>query len=317
MNKEMIGVILAAGKGSRMYPFSETRPKSLLPILNRPLLVHQLEQMARLGIKKVIVVIGYYGFEIVRAIGDGHQLGLEIEYVDQDRTLGIAHALGCLEAKIDRPFLLFLGDIFFNVRDLDALVAPVRDGSAQAVLAAKREPDPEAIRRNFAIYQRPDGSVERVMEKPRLASTTLKGCGLYAFDLHVFDAVRRTPRTAARDEYEITDSIQILIRDGLRVEVMDGVEEDINLTFPEDLYRANLLELKRLGKERFVGKNFSGPRETEIRRAVIGDDVTVPAGAEIEDAVIFSGVKISDQTSLKRLIITPSQQVSLDSGPRR
>ena len=53
------GVILAAGQGSRMHPFSERRPKPLLPILNRPLLAHQLDQMAQIGIKQVIIVIGY------------------------------------------------------------------------------------------------------------------------------------------------------------------------------------------------------------------------------------------------------------------
>ena len=53
-----------------------------------------------------------------------------------------------------------------------------------------------------------------MIEKPRYVDSQLKGCGLYVFDPHIFDAIRRTPRTAMRDEYEITDSIQILINDG-------------------------------------------------------------------------------------------------------
>jgi GDP-4-dehydro-6-deoxy-D-mannose reductase len=68
----------------------------------------------------------------------------------------------------------------------------------------------------------------------------LKGCGIYAFDLPIFDAIRRTPRTAQRDEYEITSSIQILIDDGYPVYPAEIVSTDINLTIASDLLRANV-----------------------------------------------------------------------------
>jgi dTDP-glucose pyrophosphorylase len=317
MSKDMIGVILAAGKGSRMYPFSERLPKSLLPIFNRPLLAHQLEQMAGIGIRRVIIVIGYYGFEIANAIGDGSRWGLEIKYVDQEKTLGIAHALGCLESRIDSPFLLFLGDIFFHAPGLAGLIEPVAAGRASGVLAAKREADPEAIKRNFAIIPGPDGAVARVIEKPRYVKTDLKGCGLYAFDLHIFDAVRRTPRTAARDEYEITDSIQLLIQDGFRVEVLDVIEDDINLTYPEDLLEANLRELARRGGRGLIGANFSGPPPERIERSFIGDNVSLPAEVQVRDSIIFSNVTLKEPRVLNRVIVTPDRIVALDPGPLR
>lgn len=317
VDKEMIGVILAAGKGSRMYPFSERLPKSLLPVVNRPLLGHQLEHMAAAGIRKVIIVIGYYGFEIVRKIGDGSEWGLRIEYVDQEETLGIAHALSRLENLIDRPFLLFLGDVFFHAKGLKDMLTPIIEGRAQGVLAAKRETDPQALRRNFAIILGPEGNARRVIEKPRFAGTDLKGCGLYAFDLHVFDAVRRTPRTAARNEYEITDSIQLMIQDGNRVEVMDRIEADLNLTYPEDLLTANRIEMKRLGIERMVGENFSGPPEKNIERSVIGNGVTLPKSIHVRDSIIFSGVRIEEPLDLDHVIITPDQHLSLDTRSHR
>lgn len=302
---------MAAGKGSRMYPFSERLPKPLLPVLGRPLLAHQLDRMAEVGIEKAIIMIGYYGFEIVREIGDGEKWGIEIEYVDQETTLGIAHAVGCLESRIDSPFLLFLGDIYFEMPDLDRMIETVASGSAQAVLAAKREPDPEPIRRNFAIFTEKGGRVSRVVEKPRHAGTDLKGCGVYMFDLPVFDAVRRTPRTAARDEYEITDSIQLLIQDGFRVEVMDTVEYDINLTFPGDILAVNGRALEKLGQERMVGKDFSGPPESSIRRSVIGDRVTLPANVTVTDSVIFNDVTIEESGDLRNVVATPERIVSV------
>jgi len=300
-----------------MYPFSERLPKPLMPILGRPLLARQLERMAEVGIKKVIIVIGYYGFEIVRRIEDGAEWGMEIEYVHQEEALGIAHALGRLEAKINAPFLLFLGDVYFQAPDLAAMAPPVLEGRAGAVLAAKRESDPAAIRRNFAIIKEDDDRVSRVIEKPRHAATNLKGCGMYMFDLPIFDAVRRTPRTAARDEYEITDSIQLLIQDGFRVEVMDTVEYDVNLTFPEDLLSANQRALAERGLQRWVGENFSGPPPSQIKGSSIGERVLLPPSISVTDSVIFDDVKIEQAHDLNRMIITPDQKLSIGAELKR
>ena len=92
--------------------------------------------------------------------------------------------------------------------------------------AVKREPDLQAIKRNFIVMTEPDGKVTRVIEKPRHPRTDLKGCGIYLFDPAFFDAVRRTPRTAMRNEYEITDSIQIFIDDGYRVVGINLYDDD-------------------------------------------------------------------------------------------
>ena len=113
------------------------------------------------------------------------------------------------------PFLLMLGDIYFHLKSpLRPLIDQVLDGRTNANLVSMYEPDPAMVRRNFVIQADELGRVQRVIEKPRYVDSQLKGCGLYVFDQHIFDAIRRTPRTAMRDEYEITDSIQILINDG-------------------------------------------------------------------------------------------------------
>ena len=108
-------------------------------------------------------------------------------------------------------------------------------GEVNANLVSMYEPDPEMVRRNFVIQADEQGRVHAVIEKPRYVDSQLKGCGLYVFDPHIFDAIRRTPRTAMRDEYEITDSIQILINDGYITHHHPIVERDLNLTKPADL----------------------------------------------------------------------------------
>ena len=73
LDGRMVGVILAAGKGARMYPFSERSPKPILPILNRPLLAHQIEVMRDTGISDIHIVVGHLGYQVASAFGDGAQ----------------------------------------------------------------------------------------------------------------------------------------------------------------------------------------------------------------------------------------------------
>lgn len=289
----LVGVILAAGKGTRIYPFSETLPKPILPVCNQPLLACQLEFLRDHGATEVLIVIGHLGYTIVDALGDGRRWGVSIRYVEQRETLGLAHAVGKLERFISSPFMLLLGDIYLTTSDLRPMIDRVLSGDINGCLASKIEPDPEMIRRNFAIIYEPDGRVRRVIEKPRYVRSTIKGCGLYVFDQHIFDAIRRTPRTAMRDEYEITDSIQIMIDDGHRVYHSPVVEDDMNITFPEDLLHVNLMELRKRGLD-----------------GLVDPDVTVPAGADLAGSVIGAGVTFAHPLRLTNSLVFPGSRLS-------
>jgi len=310
----LLGVILAGGKGSRMYPFSDHFPKCLLPICNKPLIEYHIEMMKGIGIEEIIVVIGHYGFDVVRVIGTGERYGVIINYVDQGETLGIAHALGKLEQFIDRPFLLFLGDIFFITESLSPIVEEFERSPINAVLATKVEPRLDAIMRNFTVIKDAEGFVRRVIEKPRHPLNNLKGCGLYLFDLHVFDAIRRTPRTAMRDEYEITDSIQILIDDDFKIRALDVIQEDLNLTYPEDILYCNLRELKRRNETKLIGRDPHIKNHHLIQNAVVGDNVSITKEITIRNSVIFSNAMIDSPQNVDCTIITPDQAIYCDSS---
>jgi dTDP-glucose pyrophosphorylase len=302
---KLIGVILAAGRGARMQPFSSQYPKPILPICNKPLLVYQIESMRAIGIEEIIIVVGHKGFEITRVLGSGEKYGVNIQYVEQESTLGIAHAMGKLERLVDAPFLLFLGDIFFFTSDLRVMADKMFNGNARCVLAVKVEEDSEAIKRNFAIVLNEDRTVKRVIEKPRYTENKLKGCGLYLFDLPIFDAIRRTPRTAMRDEYEITDSIQLLIDDDYPVEVAEVVEWDVNLTNPGDLLKVNLFYLDRLGKDTLIGDDVKIHPEATLEKSIVGDGVVVKNPISISNCVIFNGTEVNSDTSSDGFIFTP------------
>jgi dTDP-glucose pyrophosphorylase len=312
---DLMGVILAAGKGTRMRPFSEHWPKPILPVLDQPLMAFQLGMMAGLGIRRVVVVIGHLGHEVVRALGDGSRWGVEIKYVEQEEMLGIAHAVSRLEQHVDRPFFLFLGDIFFATENLGSMVQRFTDGRGiGGVLACKREPDREAIKRNFVVLTGPDGYVQRVVEKPRHPRTDLKGCGIYLFDLSFFDAVRRTPRTAMRNEYEITDSIQIFLDDGYLVEAAEVVKADMNVSYPADLLQLNLLLLRDTGAPNHVAPLARVGTGALLDRCVVMAGAEIAADAALTDCLVFPGAKVASGKVARRTIFTPDAEIRCEVG---
>ncbi len=313
MTQKLLGVILAAGKGSRIQPLNLYLPKPLLPVCNKPIIQYQLEDMRHIGVRDVIIVVGHLKEEIISYFGDGSSLGLRIRYVEQQETLGIAHAVAQLE---NSPFILFLGDIFLVPKDLHSMERMFWERRAGAVLAIKREKNPEYVRRNFAVILHASGTVTRVIEKPRYVTSDLKGCGVYIFDLAIFDAIRRTPRTAQRDEYEITNSIQILIDDGFPVYPAEVIDWDMNITFACDLLDCNCNQLRRLGKPYLIGQNTTIHPGAILEGSVLGDNVMVEHPIKIKDSLILSGSPITSTQDLNRVLVTPELSIECTDGER-
>ncbi len=305
-----MGVVLAAGKGTRMRPFSEHWPKPILPVLGKPLIAYQLEMMHALGIRRVVVVIGHLGHEVVKALGDGSAFGVSIQYVEQEEMLGIAHAVSRLEPHVDRPVFLVLGDNFFVTENLAVMAQRFLDGRGiGGVLACKREPNHDAIKRNFVVLNGPDGFVARVIEKPRHPRTDLKGCGIYLFDQAFFDAVRRTPRTAMRNEYEITDSIQIFLDDGYKVEAAEVVKADMNVSYPADLLDLNLMLLQQSGRPVWTAPDVRLGRGTELDRCIVMSGAEVGDGASLAECLLFPGARVPAGRTRSRSIFTEHAEI--------
>ncbi|MDG1500164.1 MAG: sugar phosphate nucleotidyltransferase [Planctomycetota bacterium] len=303
------GVILAAGKGTRIRPFSDHYPKPLLPVFDRPLLLWQVEAMRELGITDILIVIGHLGHRVVQSLGDGSEWGVQIRYVEQEKTLGIAHAVGQLEPHLDHPFLLFLGDIFFETKALGSMLDAFNRDGVDAVLAVKVEEDREAMRRNFSVELGEDGFVSHVVEKPRHPRTNLKGCGLYLFDTSIFDAVRATPRTALRDEYELTTTIELFVQGGHGIVPAEVIEADLNLSAPPDLLDLNLHVMRQRGLDNHIAEGAKVESGAQITNSVIMAGATVKAGAVLDECLVLPGEVIS-AGRWKRSIFASGQEVS-------
>lgn len=302
--EELSGVILSAGKGTRIDPFNAHFPKPLLPVGNRPIMGHHLELFRQFGIKRCHIVVGHLMDQIIGTFGRGRDLGIDIHYAEQRQILGIAHATGQVESQIDGPFVLCLGDIFYLGSHLERLVERYRQGDVAAVLAVKEETDEEPVRRNFTVELDDEDYVKRVIEKPRRPPSLLKGCGIYVFGPEIFDAIRRTPRTALRDEYEITNSIQILIDEGHKVAVEPVIEWDLNVTFPADLLAGNLEYLKRQSEDSLISPEAEVADDVVLERCVIGPGVRISGGRKLTECVVFGNTDLGSGDDLKHSVVS-------------
>ncbi len=133
-------VILAGGRGSRMRPFTDERPKILLPVAGRPFAHHQLELLAREGVRDVVLSIGYRGDLVRDALGDGSAFGLRLRYADEGTQLrGTAGALRLCrdEGLLDPAFLVLYGDSYLPIA-LPPVVAAFHAAGRPALMTVLR-----------------------------------------------------------------------------------------------------------------------------------------------------------------------------------
>lgn len=234
----MKAVILAAGKGTRMGPLTENRPKVMLPIANKPLLEHIIIRLKTAGITEFLIVVGYRKEKIIEHFEDGSRLGINIEYIGQQKQKGTADAIAASRnwreshsnTGTNERFLVTNGDVLACSSDIKKLC----NAKGDTVLAAKKVANPE----EYGILYVKGGRVEKIIEKPKEpAFSNLANAGIYIFEPSIFDAIDNT-NPSPRGEYEITDSIQFLIDSGKKVSYVP-LEKWQDIGFPWHLLEAN------------------------------------------------------------------------------
>jgi NDP-sugar pyrophosphorylase family protein len=204
----MDAIILAAGFGTRLRPHTLQTPKPLLPVQGRPILDWALGALPS-AVDRLVVVIHYLG-EQIEAYLAGQRHVADWQVVRQDPPRGTGDALrSCREHVRSERFLVLNGDDLYGARDLEALARC----PAGLLVHPVEEP------RRFGIaFTRPDGSLEKLVEKPDLTGTHPANTGAYVFPRDVFDT---QIRESARGEYEITDYVTALAG-RQRVEVVEA-----------------------------------------------------------------------------------------------
>lgn len=312
------GVILAAGKGSRIRPLSDDSPKPLLPVCNRPIMRYHLDLLAAAGVRDVVVVIGLHGDAVRKAFGDGSDIGLTITYVVDEEPQGIASSLALAEPFVGDVCAVVLGDIFVSMDDFSPLLDPIMDGSVEGTLLVIKEADPEAIRRNFAVEVVNGGRIRSVVEKPLKPTSDLKGCGIYAFRRSIFDAIRRTPPSDLRNELELTDAIQTLVHDRQHLRAIAAARWDINVTSPLDLLDCNLRALDEIGNASLLGQDVRLPAGSSIVHSVVGDGVEAEAAVSLDHCLVLPNTRIAGSPrSYVRAILSQGGTLNPDRDAER
>ena len=294
-------LILAAGQGSRMGDLGRDMPKALAPVLNKPLVVRHLELLARAGVRDVHIVVGHLGDKIRDALAAHRVPGLNISYHVQAERLGLGHAMLQAEKGLaGQPFVLLLADIAFTRAQGEApFVLP--DG-VSGLIAVKDETDVDAVKRNFSVILDEGNRIQTVIEKPKAPPTMLKGTGQYVFRTEIFDAIRGTPRSSLRNEYELTDSIQTLIDQGHRVHIDENrIVWDLNLTYPADLLDCNRHYLTHLKDAQVMGTEL--PEGSRIVRSVVGQNVQADGAVDLEDCVVLDGAHLAAGVQLRNAVV--------------
>jgi glucose-1-phosphate thymidylyltransferase len=229
----MLGVVPAAGKGTRLRPLTETKPKGMADVAGRPLLTHVFETLLDSGVDELIVVVGYRAGKIVDHFGDTFE-DAPITYVHQREQRGLGHAILQTAPHIDEPFVVLNGDNIV-AGTLEKQIEAHQTTHAAAVLGVERVDHDTACETGVVTVE--DDHVTDIVEKPDDPPSQLATTGCYVLPDSIFDALSLL-YPSERGEYELTDAIGVLVRAGAFVMAVELDTKRVNVNTEEDLKRA-------------------------------------------------------------------------------
>lgn len=238
----MKGLLLAGGHGTRLRPLTITGNKHMLPIANKAMILYGLEHLKNVGCRDIGVILGPVREGVIETLGDGSKYKVRITYIEQPEPKGIAHAVLVAEDYLrDEPFIVYLGDNLLK-QGVKPLVEAFSKKEMDCVVGATKVNNPDQY--GVVVFNE-DGTVKKLVEKPKELISNWALIGVYIFNEKVFDVVKKI-KPSWRGELEITDTIQTLLDEGAKVEVqrVQGWWKDTGR--PEDLLEANQLVLHEL-----------------------------------------------------------------------
>ncbi|MDO8427694.1 MAG: nucleotidyltransferase family protein [Candidatus Diapherotrites archaeon] len=224
-------IVMAAGKGTRMLPLTETIPKALVNWKGKPLIVHVLNELNKTSVQKAIIVIGYKGKQIQKYLGK--KFGkIKLEYVTQTQQLGTAHAVQTGLKKIhNENFLVLSADVIASAKDLNKFL----NSTGDCCMALRKTKKPE----RYGIIELKGKNIVKLIEKPKNypKKTAWMNAGIYSFNANTIPFILNVQKNKQRNEFELTDVVQNLIH---------GKKKVIGIKFEKKVYDiGNLEDLKQ------------------------------------------------------------------------
>jgi glucose-1-phosphate thymidylyltransferase len=321
----MQAIILTAGEGQRLRPFTANKPKSMIKVANKPILEFIVESLRQGGVRDIVMVVGYKKERIMNYFGDGNEFGVKIRYTFQNQQLGTAHALKQAEKLADDEFLVVPGDNIIDSGTLEKVTKPY-------TILYKRLPEVS----KYGVLFLKNNHVERIVEKPEEHEGGLANTGIYCLERRIFNEIG--------EETSLVAVINRLIEKGYSFNAEEA-EKWLDVVYPWDILRLNDLSMDFKGK-RISGKVESGvtilgdvvigegtvirgntyiygpviigeqcrigPNCVIFPSTTIGDSTTVGSLSYIENSVIGEGVRIESGCHLKNSVV--DNGTTIESG---
>ena len=289
----MKGLILAGGHGTRLRPLTYSQQKQLIPVANKPILFYALEDVIEAGAKKIGIIVGP-NKEQVRATVESENWDAGIDFIYQEEPKGLAHTILVAKEFLDEPFVMYLGDNILR-EGIEKHAKKFEENKNDASIMLTEVENP----RQFGIAElNDDGTIKRLIEKPKHPPSNLALVGIYFFKPVILEACKRI-KPSWRNELEITDAIQWLIDNGYKVgwTKVEGWWKDTGKT--EDILEANRLILDGIQM-----KNEGTAKDSRIIGRVI-----IEKGVEVKDSIVKGPSLIGGGCMIKNSYIGPYTSV--------
>jgi mannose-1-phosphate guanylyltransferase len=314
----MKAMVLAAGLGTRLRPLTYEITKPMVPVLDRPVMEHIVELLERHGFDEVVANLHYFPDSIREYFGE------RLSYRFEEELLGTAGGVrGCADFFGEEPFLVISGDALTDV-DLGALLARHRQTGGVATLAVKQVAD---TREYGVVLHDRDGRITGFQEKPapEEALSDLGNCGIYLFDQRIFDYFPARPFVdwaqdvfpvllendvpfhihEVREYWNDVGSLSELRQgtfDALRGELhlqIEGEEISPGVTVAGGAGGSPLRVDTEVEGEVWIGRDVRiGERVRMMGPVVLGDGVSVGAGAQLRESIVFPGTDVASESIL-------------------
>jgi glucose-1-phosphate thymidylyltransferase len=298
----MKAVILAAGEGRRLRPFTETMPKVMLPVANKPVLEYVIDAVKTSGINEIILVVGYKKEVIMDYFKDYEDI--DIIYVVQEKQLGTAHALLQTKDLIDGDFLVLSGDNIIDHRGIEKLL---KEESKYSMLI-KEHVHPS----KYGVVVVEKNILKEIVEKPAEEGGKFISTGIFKFPDSIFEKVEEI---TSQGVYELTDVIQLVVDRGEKIR---SIRSDfwMDIVYPWDLLIVNerMLHTTKTSTRIYAGSYISGPvvigdgceigpNACIFPSTTIGNNAVVHPFSEIRNSVIMNDVHIGSNSFVSHSVI--------------
>jgi len=299
----MKGIILHGGAGTRLRPLTFSGPKQLIPVANKPISQYVLEDLRDSGIREIAIILGnIYPEKVVNHYGDGSGFGVKITYIHQGEPKGIAHAVGlCKEFVAGDDFIVYLGDNLIQ-NGIKKYLDEFQNGEYDGYILLKEVEDPT----RFGVAKFDDsGKLVDVIEKPKQPPSNYAVIGIYFFKPVVFDVIKEL-KPSWRGEYEITDTIRLMMQKGYKIgySIIDGWWFDTGKK--DDILQVNSIILdetiKREIKGEVIDSRIDGRvtimEDTKVVNSTIRGPSIIGRNCIIENSYIGPYTSIGDNAKI-------------------